>query len=116
MGTARFAAYAASKFAVIGFTQALAHELAAHRITVNAICPGLVDTERVDCIAGALAPPGVPVSEFRAQFVQQCTAASPLGRIATPSDIANMAAFLASSESDFLTGLAIAVSGGAVMS
>lgn len=116
VGSARFAAYCASKFAVIGFTQALAQELAPHRITVNAICPALVDTERVDCIADALAPPSVSASEFRAQHVRQSSAATPLGRIAHPSDVANVAAFLASSESDFLTGLAIAVSGGTVMS
>ena len=116
VGSARFAAYCASKFAVIGFTQALAQELAPHRITVNAICPALVDTERVDFIADALAPPSVSASEFRAQHVRQSSAATPLGRIAHPSDVANVAAFLASAESDFLTGLAIAVSGGTVMS
>jgi NAD(P)-dependent dehydrogenase (short-subunit alcohol dehydrogenase family) len=116
VGSARFAAYCASKFAVIGFTQALAQELAPHRITVNAICPALVDTERVDFIADALAPPSVSASEFRVQHVRQSSAATPLGRIAHPSDVANVAAFLASSESDFLTGLAIAVSGGTVMS
>ena len=55
-GIARYAAYCASKFAVIGFTQAMAQEMAANRINVNAICPGVVDTERVDFIANALAP------------------------------------------------------------
>jgi NAD(P)-dependent dehydrogenase (short-subunit alcohol dehydrogenase family) len=116
VGTARFAAYCASKFAVIGFTQALAQELAPHRINVNAICPALVDTERVDCIAEALAPASVSASEFRGQHVRESSAATPLGRIAQPADVANVAAFLASPESDFLTGLAIAVSGGTVMS
>jgi NAD(P)-dependent dehydrogenase (short-subunit alcohol dehydrogenase family) len=101
---------------VIGFTQSLAQELAPHRITVNAICPALVDTERVDCIAEALAPPSISASEFRAQHVRETSTATPLGRIAHPADVANVAAFLASSESDFLTGLAIAVSGGTVMS
>jgi NAD(P)-dependent dehydrogenase (short-subunit alcohol dehydrogenase family) len=116
VGSARFAAYCASKFAVIGFTQALAQELAVHRITVNVICPALVDTERVDFIAEALAPPSVSASEFRVQHVRQSSAATPLGRIAQPSDVANVAAFLASAESAFMTGLAIAVSGGTVMS
>ena len=83
---------------------------------MNAICPALVDTERVECIGEAMAPPGVSAAEFRVQHVRQTSAATPLGRIAQPSDVANVAAFLASSESDFLTGLAISVSGGTVMS
>jgi NAD(P)-dependent dehydrogenase (short-subunit alcohol dehydrogenase family) len=116
VGSPRFAAYCASKFAVVGFTQALAQELAPHRITVNAICPALVDTERVDFIAEALAPPSVSASEFRVEHIRQSSANTPLGRIAHPKDVAAVAAFLASSESDFLTGLAITVSGGAVMS
>ena len=57
-GRARFAAYCSSKFALIGFTQSIAQELAEHKINVNAICPGLVDTERTDFIAAALAPEG----------------------------------------------------------
>jgi meso-butanediol dehydrogenase / (S,S)-butanediol dehydrogenase / diacetyl reductase len=116
VGYARTAAYCASKFAIVGFTQVLALELAQHRITVNAICPALVDTERVDCYADAVAPPSVSASEFRAQHVRQTSTNTPLGRIALPPDVANVAAFLASSESDFLTGLAVSVSGGAVMS
>ena len=115
-GYARTAAYCASKFAIVGFTQVLALELAPHRITVNAVCPALVDTERVDCFADSQAPQNVSASEFRAEHVRQTSAATPLGRIAHPSDVANVAAFLASSESDFLTGLAITVAGGAVMS
>jgi meso-butanediol dehydrogenase/(S,S)-butanediol dehydrogenase/diacetyl reductase len=83
---------------------------------VNAICPALVDTERVDCYAEAITPQSGSAPEFRAEHVRQTSAATPLGRIAHPSDVANVAAFLASSESDFLTGLAISVSGGAVMS
>ena len=55
-GVARFAAYCASKFAVRGLTQALALELARHKITANAICPGLVASERIDDMAVALAP------------------------------------------------------------
>ena len=65
-GRARFAAYCASKFALIGFTQALAEELGSHKINVNAICPGLVDTERTDFIAAALAPEGESAEEYRA--------------------------------------------------
>ena len=115
-GIARYAAYCASKFALIGFTQALAQELAPYRINVNAICPGLVDTERVDFIAAALAPQGESAEEYRAQMIRERANRVPLGRVAVGDDIANMAAFLASSESDYLTGLSISVSGGAEMS
>ena len=111
----RYAAYCASKFAVRGFTQALALELAPHRITVNAICPGLVDTDRVGQIAAALAPEGTPMEEYRQQMVEQVAATNPLGRIADVSDVARVAAFLASSESDYLTGVSITVAGGALL-
>ena len=111
-GVARYAAYCSSKFAVIGLTESLAKELASHRINVNAICPGLVDTERVDHIASVVMPAALSPEEKRDQLVQQATASVPLERIAQGSDVANMAAFLASSESDYLTGLAITVAGG----
>jgi meso-butanediol dehydrogenase/(S,S)-butanediol dehydrogenase/diacetyl reductase len=114
-GIARYAAYCASKFALIGFTQSLAQEVAAHQINVNAICPGLVDTERVDYIAAALAPEGQSVREHRALMIQERNARIPMGRVALGDDIAKIAAFLASSESDYITGLAISVSGGAEM-
>ena len=111
-GTATYAAYCASKFAVIGFTQSLALELAEHHIMVNAICPGLVDTERVDYIAAAMAPEGQSAIEYRADMVRERAAAVPLGRLAIAADIAKTAAFLASSESDYLTGQSINVAGG----
>jgi NAD(P)-dependent dehydrogenase (short-subunit alcohol dehydrogenase family) len=114
-GRARYAAYCASKFALIGFTQSLAEELAPYRINVNAICPGLVDTERVDFIAAALAPAGESAVEYRAQMIRERAGAIPLGRVATGDDIARMAAFLASNEADYLTGLSISVSGGSEM-
>ena len=114
-GIARYAAYCASKFAIVGFTQALAQELAAQRINVNAICPGLVDTERVDFIAAALVPEGQSSEEHRAMMIQDRNARVPLGRVAVGDDIARMAAFLSSQESDYITGLSISVSGGAEM-
>ena len=115
-GIARYAAYCASKFALIGFTQSLAHELAPHQVNVNAICPGLVDSERVDFIAAALVPEGQSAEEHRALMVRERNTRVPLGRIAVGDDIAKMAAFLSSSESDYVTGLAISVSGGSEMS
>ena len=114
-GIARYAAYCASKFAIVGFTQALAQELAAQRINVNAICPGLVDTERVDFIAAALVAEGQSSEEHRAMMIRERNTRVPLGRVAVGDDIARMAAFLASEESDYITGLSISVSGGAEM-
>ena len=114
-GIARYAVYCASKFALVGFTQALAQEMAAYRVNVNAICPGLVDTERVDFIAAALASAGQSAEEHRAMMVRERSTRVPMGRIAQGDDIARMAAFLASAESDYMTGLSISVSGGSEM-
>ena len=114
-GVARFAAYCASKFAVRGFTQALALELGAHQITVNAICPGLVATERIDDMAAALRPPNIAAAAYRAQMIEQAASSSPLGRITDTAAIAQMAAFLASDQADFLTGLSLTVAGGMMM-
>ena len=119
-GSVRCAAYAASKFGVIGFTQALAQELAPHHINVNAICPGIVDTERVSYIAAALSSEDISGEEWRstgrhAEAMKQRDSSVPLGRVAIGEDVANTAAFLASSESDYLTGLAVNVAGGLAM-
>ncbi len=102
-GRARYAAYSASKHAVVGLMECLALELAEDGITVNAICPGVVDTERVAHIAAA-APE---------EFVRARAVGNPMGRIGTPEDVANVAAFLASDESSYLTGQALTVTGGA---
>ncbi len=114
-GRARFAAYCSSKFALIGFTQSIAQELAEHKINVNAICPGLVDTERTDFIAAALAPEGQSAEEHRVLMIRERSESVPLGRVAQGDDIARTAAFLASGESDYLTGLSISVAGGSEM-
>ena len=111
-GIARFAAYCASKFAVRGFTQSLALELAPQEITVNAICPGLLATERIDDMAAALAPPGVDASEHRQRMIGSAMADTPLGRMTDTSDVANMAAFLASDQAAFITGSSPSVDGG----
>ncbi len=116
VGSARFAAYCSSKFGVIGFTQSLAQELAAHKINVNAICPSLVETERVYGMASALKPDAeTSTEEWRDIMVERVNENNPLGRIAQPQDVADVAAFLASSQSDYLTGLAINVAGGSHM-
>ena len=116
IGNAKFAAYCASKFGVIGFTQSLAREMAEHKVTVNAICPSLVDTERVFGMASALKPDSdTSTEEWRDEMVAQTNANNPMGRIAQAKDVADVAAFLASSQADYLTGLAINVAGGSYM-
>ena len=119
-GRARFAAYVASKFGVIGFTQALAQELAPHHINVNSISPGITDTERASYQMAALSSEDISAEEWwtsgrHAETMRHRASKIPLGRVATREDVANTAAFLASSESDYLTGLAINVAGGSVM-
>lgn len=114
-GMPRYAAYCASKFAVRGFTQALAHELAPYQINVNAICPGLIASERLDDMAAALAPEGIDATAYRHTMIEQATGNTPLGRMTETEDIANMAAFLASDQTSFLTGLSLNVDGGTIM-
>ena len=119
-GRARFAAYCASKFAVRGFTQSLAMELAPHHINVNAVCPGAVDTERLGYIQEATSSKDVcgdswRTSEHREAFLQERGRNTPLGQITQPSDVARVAAFLASPHSDYLTGLSISIDGGCEM-
>lgn len=115
-GVARFAAYVASKFALVGFTQSLALELGTHQINVNAICPGFAMTERMTEIAGALQSEDESLEEKLAGMHRERADTTPLGRVTETRDIANMAAFLASDQSDYMTGLAISVAGGNVMS
>lgn len=114
-GSARFAAYCSSKFGMIGFTQSLALELASHGITVNAICPSLTTTERVSHMASVLTDKEMPLEEATQILFSRARAGTPLGRLANPADVARTVAFLASDEADFLTGLAIPVTGGALM-
>jgi meso-butanediol dehydrogenase/(S,S)-butanediol dehydrogenase/diacetyl reductase len=105
-------AYVTTKHAVIGFTRVLALELAPHNILVNAYCPGVVDTPMWDLIDREMGPRlGLPKGAVKANAV----AAIPLGRIEQPADVARLVAFLASDESDYMTGQAINITGGSVM-
>ncbi len=94
--------YAASKGGVVSLTRAMAMELAPHRIRVNAIAPGLTDT----------AQPRYGFTE--AELAARATA-MPLGRIGQPEDIANVAVFLASDKSAFMTGQTVHANGGIFM-
>jgi 3-oxoacyl-[acyl-carrier protein] reductase/meso-butanediol dehydrogenase/(S,S)-butanediol dehydrogenase/diacetyl reductase len=113
VGYARLAAYCASKFGVIGFTQALAMELAPHHITVNAICPGSADTDRLDFLGRR--PDGSYDEALRAGAIAERSAQIPLQRVATPEDVAELAAFLGSDAASYVTGQAINLAGGAIM-
>ena len=107
------AAYSASKFAVLGLTQASALDLAQYGITVNAVCPGPINTDRMSYWERDQASEqGMSQEEFRRQIVDSSAQRSPLGRIAEAEDIANMVAFLASDEASFVTGQAYNVNGG----
>lgn len=107
------AAYSASKFAVIGLTQASALDLAPHGITVNAVCPGPINTDRMSYWERAQAAErGITQEEFRSEVVAASTARTPLGRIAEAEDVANLVAFLAGPDAGLITGQAYNVNGG----
>ena len=108
-GTARRGAYTASKFGIVGLTQVMAQELAAHGITVNAICPGSVDTSRRESTTRR--ERALTESDPRAPLL----GLPPTGRVARPDDIARLALFFAAAASDHITGQAWNVDGGSVM-
>jgi len=109
------AAYTTSKFAVLGLTQAAALDLAPHRITVNAVCPGSVNTDRLNYWeADQAQAQGMSLEDFRAKIVADAGKSVPLGRIAEPEDVANLVAFLASDEASFITAQSYNVNGGTV--
>lgn len=102
-------AYAASKHAVLGLTRQMGLELSSHQILVNCVCAGIVDTPMWDLIDREIARlEGVPVGSVKARAV----AGIPLGRIQQPEDVANMVAFLVSSDASYITGQALNVCGG----
>ncbi len=112
-GEAPFLAhYIASKFAVVGLTQAMATELVSHGILVNAVCPGYVQTsmqEREVVWESRLR--GISTEAVRQSYVDD----TPLARLETTEDVAKVVVFLASEYSDFMTGQAINITGGSWM-
>ncbi|MBI4236142.1 MAG: SDR family oxidoreductase, partial [Chloroflexi bacterium] len=101
-GSASTSAYNAANFALHGFTQALAHELGPSGVTVNAVCPGAVDTSRMD--------------EYRRQVGWEATLARiPLRRVGTDADIGAVVAWLCTPAASLITGQHINVNGGMLM-
>ena len=109
-GMPGLAHYAASKFAVTGFTQAVAKELAPHNINVNSVCPGILRTDMWEKILDARsARTGLPREEVWAKTLETI----PLKRPQVPEDIANMVLFLSSDISRNIAGESVSINGGA---
>ena len=106
--------YAASKFGVVGITQSLAKEVAKEGITVNAFCPGIIETEMWaynDTAWGKLLGNYKP-GELMAEWVRNI----PMARAGTGEDVAGLVAFLASADAAYITGQTVNVDGGLIMS
>jgi NAD(P)-dependent dehydrogenase (short-subunit alcohol dehydrogenase family) len=105
--------YSASKSGVIGLTRSVAMELAPYGATANAVCPGNTLTEMVKNVAGQVGPrEGMTAEEWLDTRANDC----PMKRLAQPWEIAGVVAFLASEDSRYITGQAIEVDGGMIMS
>lgn len=102
IGNAGQSNYAAAKAGIIGFTRAVAREMASRNITVNAVAPGYIETELTAGLG----------DQVRAAILE----AIPLGRLGTPQDVANLVCFLASDAAAYITGQTLTVDGGMVMS
>ena len=100
-GNAGQANYAASKAGLIGLTKTLARELASRGITVNAVAPGLIETDMTTVLS----------EEIRQSILEKV----PLGKLGEPEDIAGAVAYLASAEAKYITGQVLTVDGGMVM-
>jgi NAD(P)-dependent dehydrogenase (short-subunit alcohol dehydrogenase family) len=111
-GFAFLGPYCASKAGVILLTQVMAKELAAHKITVNAVCPGTIDTP---LLRGALDPVLQATGMDLEEWALKNLPAIPLGRVGYPEDVAKLVAFLASDEADYMTGQAVNITGGQEM-
>jgi NAD(P)-dependent dehydrogenase (short-subunit alcohol dehydrogenase family) len=114
-GMPLLAAYCAAKFAVVGLTQSMAAELGEHGITVNAVCPGTIDTPLLAVKGGVYetfsGAAGRTEDDYRRRLARQI----PARRFGTPEDIAAAVVYLASEGASFVTGEALNVTGGQEM-
>ena len=108
-GSPMMAAYSAAKHGVIGLTRSLALELGAFKITVNAVCPGFVETQLLEGLINMI---GSTRNLNREQVLETFVRQVPMGRIETGEDVANVVAFLASEDGGYMTGQALNICGG----
>ncbi len=101
-GPANAAAYSAANAAIHGFTMSFAREMAPHRVNVNTVCPGLLDTSRTETVG-------------RGEAWNKLTAQIPLGRAGAPEDVAGLIAFLCTPSASYIHGQCINVNGGSLM-
>lgn len=104
VGFAGSAAYAASKAALVNLTRTMALDHATEGVRVNCVCPGSVDTEMIHAAWEAFPDPAAAREQWERKH--------PMGRIASPDEVANAIVFLASSDASFITGVALPVDGG----
>src|SRR5690606_33503900 len=97
-------AYAAAKGGVVSLTRSMALELGKDRIRVNAVCPGFIQTAKLDSFLA-----GKP---DRDRLLAEYVALHPLGRMGTPQDVAHLTAFLLSDYAEFITGACVVIDGG----
>ncbi|MBW1606436.1 (S)-acetoin forming diacetyl reductase [Lactobacillus sp. Sy-1] len=110
-GNPNLTVYGSTKFAIRGITQTTSKELAERGVTVNAYCPGIVKTPMMEDIAKSVAKEaGKPEQWGMDQFAKNIS----LKRLSEPSDVANLVSFLASPDSNYITGQSILVDGGMV--
>ena len=102
-------AYATTKAALVGFTKALAREMAPHNIRVNCICPGYVQTPLVEGMASQSDP------DDPTRAISAIAHAVPLGRLGTPDECGELCAFLASNEASYITGTQMVIDGGSTL-
>ena len=107
------ACYCASKFAVVALTQTAARHLAKHKITVNGFSPGVVDTPLWETLDEQLME--LRISSKKGEAMKNFSGNILIGRPATPEDIVPTALFLASSDSDYVTGQIMAIDGGQIL-
>lgn len=114
-GIPLLAAYSAAKFAVIGLTQSMAAELGEHGVTVNAICPGTIDTPLLAVKGGVYETFSGAAGRTEDDYRRRLTRQIPARRFGTPGDVAHAVLYLASQGAAFVTGEALNVTGGQEM-